>query len=372
MMRVRILDAIVRRDGESLALWVTEAEGESSLAVLELADAIAGSVGALATIPEALERSILREPSRWVPALGRQVRGHPSEDAGAAATLVARFGTAEEAALLRDFERSSSGRPKRRGLATQLIRRLSPTVRVHDLGLTMYEIGDRSVRITETRRKTAALLLFLVTRSDLAANREQVMEALWPDQTPKSALNSLHQTIFFLRRELEPWYEEGATADYVHMDTDLVRLDKELFQVDSVAFARQAADIVGSGAAGPRGPEMLALYRGHFAPEFEYEDWAEEWRSHLHTSFLHLAQATSSALVRDGRYGEVVEILTPVVGLDPTAFDLRGTLVGCLAAAGAKDASLAQYRSLALAHERDLGLPVRPFDELVQAVSAMG
>jgi DNA-binding SARP family transcriptional activator len=272
---------------------------------------------------------------------------------------------------LRDFERKPSGRPKKRGLATQLIRRVSATVRVHDLGLTIYDIGDRSVNLTDTRRKSAALLLYLITRPDLAANREQVMEALWPDQTPKSALNSLHQTIFFLRRELEPWYEDGATADYVHMDTELVRLDGDLFQVDSVAFARQAADIIGAGTAASRGSEMLALYRGHFAPEFEYEEWADEWRTHLHTTYLHLAHATSSALIVERRYGEVVEALTPVVALDSTAFDLRGTLVGCLAAAGARDASLAQYRSMAAAHERDLGIPARRYDDLLQAVSAM-
>ena len=371
MSRVRILDAIVQRDGESLALWISEAESDSALTILELADAIATAVGSLAPVPQALERSILREPTRWVGALSRQVRGLPSEDAGAAAALVARYGAADDADLLREYERGPSGRPKRRGLATQLVRRVSPTVRVHDLGLTSYDIGDRTVHLTETRRKTAALLLYLVTRPDLAANREQVMEAHWPDQTPKSALNSLHQTIFFLRRELEPWYEDGATAGYVHMDTELVRLDRELFQVDSVAFARQAADIAATGTAGTRGPELLALYRGQFAPEFEYDEWATEWRTHLHTSYLHLAHATTSSLVEDRRYGEAVEVLAPVVGLDPTAFELRGALVGCLAAAGARDASVAQYRSMAVAHERDLGLPARPYQELVDAVSAM-
>lgn len=369
--RVHILQAVVARDGEGLALWMSQAEAESSLAVLELADAVATAVGTLAPVPESLERSILREPRRWISALSRQVQDGPSDNAGAAAALIARYGTAEDATVLRDFEKAGSGKPRKRGLTTQLIRRVSPAVRVHDLGLASYEIGDRGVKLTETRRKTAALLLFLVTRSDLAANREQVMEALWPDQTPKSALNSLHQTIFFLRRELEPWYEDGASADYVHMDAELVRLDLDLFQVDSVAFARQSADIIGTGTAGSRGPEMLALYRGHFAPEFEYEEWADTWRTHLHTNFLHLAQATSRALVVEHRFGEVVEILTAVVALDPVAFDLRGTLIGCLAAAGAKDASLAHYRSMAAAHERELGLPAPSYADLVRDTSAM-
>ena len=105
------------------------------------------------------------------------------------------------------------------------------------------------------------------------------MENLWPDQSPKSAMNSLHQTLFFLRRDIEPWYEDGSTADYVRMESDVVFLDQDLFRVDSVAFVRQASDILATGSALGRGAEMLRLYRGVFAPEFEYEECAEDWRT---------------------------------------------------------------------------------------------
>ncbi len=368
MPRARILEAVLARDGSGLAQLISDAEDDSALALLELADVIAMAIGSLVTLPEALERSILREPSRWIAALRRQVQNERSEDASAAASLVARFGTAEDAAVLRDFDRASDGRGRRRGLASKLIRRVSPTVRVHDLGLTSYEIGTRVVTLTETRRKPAALLLYLVTRPDLVATREQVMDSLWPDQSPKSALNSLHQTLFFLRRELEPWYEDGSTADYVRVELDLVFLDRALFQIDSVAFARQVSDILGSGTALARGPEMLRLYKGSFAPEFEYEEWTEDWRTHLHGSFLRLAHATSKALIQEGRYSDGVEVLATVVALDPTAFDLRSTLVACLAATGAMDAAHAHYRSMAAAHERDLGLPARPYEEIVRSV----
>ena len=49
--------------------------------------------------------------------------------------------------------------------------------------------------------------------------------------------------------------------------------------------------------------------RGHFAPEFEYEEWASEWRSSLHGSYLHLAHATALALVEAGRYVETIDAL---------------------------------------------------------------
>ena len=303
--------SVAERDGAKLDLWVTEAERDSALALLDLADVIATSIGMLNPVPEALERSIIQAPERWVPALGRQLALQDPATAFAAAALVARYGTLDDAKLLKAFDRTHPSRPRRRGYVTKLIRRVSPTVRVHDLGPTRYEVGDREVVVTETRRRSAMLLLYLITHPRLAATKEQVMEGLWPDQSPGSAINSLHQTLFVLRRDLEPWYEEGATADYVRMESDMVFLDSEIFQIDSVSFNRQATDILRTGTASERGPEMLRLYRGRFAPEFEYEEWADPWRTQLHATYLHLAHATARALIRDGRVAEAVDVLTP-------------------------------------------------------------
>ena len=54
--------------------------------------------------------------------------------------------------------------------------------------------------------------------------------------------------------------------------------------------------------------------------------------------------------------------------LDPKAFDLSATLVACLAATGATDAAQAHYRSLASAHERELGLPAHSYEQMLTRV----
>ncbi len=316
LTRARILRAVAERDGAKLHVWIAEAERDSALALLDLADVIAASIGMLNPVPEAVERSIIQAPERWVPALGRQLALEDPATAFAAAALVARYGTLDDAKLLKAFDRTHPSRPRRKGYVTKLIRRVSPTVRVHDLGPTRYEVGNREVVVTETRRRSAMLLLFLITHPRLAATKEQVMEGLWPDQSPRSAINSLHQTLFVLRRDLEPWYEEGATADYVRMESDMVYLDAELFQVDSVSFNRQVTDILRTGTASDRGPEMLRLYRGRFGPEFEYEEWADPWRTQLHGAFLHLAHATAQALIRDRRVADAADVLTPIMQVD--------------------------------------------------------
>jgi DNA-binding SARP family transcriptional activator len=197
------------------------------------------------------------------------------------------------------------------------------------------------------------------------------MESLWPDQSPQSALNSLHQTLFFLRRLLEPWQDEGIPSAYIRMEADVVLLNPDLFQIDSVAFQRQAIAILASRQCAQQGPFMLRLYKGTFAPEFEYEPWADDWRTQVHATFLRLADATSRELMDAAEVELAADLLTHVTSVDPSALELRGRLVRAMAMLGAKDAAQAQYRGLVAAYDRELGEPAPSFRVLVEGVDSM-
>ena len=237
----------------------------------------------------------------------RQVERHEKSPGRSSAKLLADFGTLDHLQPLMEYERAVGVRSRRRSYSKDLVRRTSPTLRVHDLGRTWYEIAGRSLRSSDSRRKASTLLLYLVTRTKQTATREQIMDDLWPDQAPDSALNSLHQTLHFVRRDIAPWVDEGVSADYVPMGLELVFLDPDLVQVDSVAFLRQATAAISSQELARRGPDLFALYSGRFAPEFEYEEWAADWRTLVHTTYLHLTHATAQALSSSGRLAHAAE-----------------------------------------------------------------
>ena len=73
-----------------------------------------------------------------------------------------------------------------------------------------------------------ALLCFLLTRPSMSSTRDQVLDALWPELDPLDALNSLNQTVYFLRRVLEESYVDDLSPGYLHHDSDLIWLDQEL------------------------------------------------------------------------------------------------------------------------------------------------
>ncbi len=54
---------------------------------------------------------------------------------------------------------------------------------------------------------------------------------------PRSPVNSLNQTLYFLRRVFEEDYSEDLSPGYVHHDSDVIWLDRELVTSRSVELS---------------------------------------------------------------------------------------------------------------------------------------
>jgi DNA-binding SARP family transcriptional activator len=211
------------------------------------------------------------------------------------------------------------------------------------------------------RRKPAALLLYLVSRSAFTAHRDQVVDDLWPDADPSSALNSLNQSLYFLRREIDPWYEDGVSPDYIGFEGDLVWLDAELVTSDSAEFLaslNRLTDGVGSVL------DLLRSYTGHFAPEFEYEEWALAFRSKLKSKFLESASSSLSKRIRAGDLEGARNVALLALEADESATDLERALVWLHWQLGAQSAAKAQHEHLVRLDQLD-GLEPEPLSQLV-------
>jgi two-component SAPR family response regulator len=182
------------------------------------------------------------------------------------------------------------------------------------------------------------------------------MEDLWPNLDPDSAANSLNQTLYFLRRDIDPWYEDGVSANYVRYESELMWLDKELVSVDSIDFQEEARRAVGRHFDSAVPGSVLTLYRGRFAPEFEYEDWATTWRDGLHASYLHLAETAVIRLCTARLYHETAEVCQLVLSVDPGAESIERALIWTYGVIGAASAAAEQYQHLAKAMREGLGI----------------
>ncbi len=362
-VRLALVVAIAKQDGDEITAAILDAASVGEMALLETADAVGEALHLLTEQSSALSKSVEQWPSRWLPVLRRQLEGGDTPSAHVAATLLDQHGAPEDVGRLRAYEKTYRKR-RATGLGRALVHRVSPTLEVLDLGRVTLAIGNREVALSSIRRKPASLLMYLATRAKFTATREQVLDELWPDNDPGGASNSLNQSLYFIRREVDPWYEDDVSADYIHYEAELLWLDPSLTLVASAEFVASARAALTSDVSSKETLSLVERYTGQFSPEFEYEEWAIAWRSRVHASFLGLANAAIVRLFERGDPVTALAIAHRAFAVDPEALDIEHRLIWLFWHSGAKSAAQAQYEHYSGRHKSD-GLEPLPLDELV-------
>ncbi|HYK94642.1 MAG TPA: BTAD domain-containing putative transcriptional regulator [Candidatus Dormibacteraeota bacterium] len=303
---------------------------------------------------------VRRRPWRWREPIRRAVTT-PGAASWPAARLLDEIGELADVPLLRGLARTARegrGFPLGRGLA----RRLAPKVVVEDLGRVRIAIGSRVVESSDVRRKVLALLSLLLTKSNWTATREEVADSLWPDLDPQSALNSLNQTVYFLRRVFEPEYREDLSPGYVQQDGETIWIDPALVH----ARSRRCLELIRSATAEPDDLSVVALahaYLGKFSIDFAYEEWSGPFRDALHASYLRVMEQAIRADIDAGRLVRGVLLAERAAEVETDSEEIQLALIRVYRLAGAHAAAAESYAKYSRAL-KDLGLDVPPMGDL--------
>jgi hypothetical protein len=116
--------------------------------------------------------------------------------------------------------------------------------------------GDRELELGGPQRQVVLALLAL--RANQAVSRSELIDGIWGEDPPPSAVNALHVHVAGLRRELEPNRASRAPGKFLLASGPGYSLRREHGQLDAQVFGRhldaalriwQAAPL--SGAPGP-------------------------------------------------------------------------------------------------------------------------
>jgi DNA-binding SARP family transcriptional activator len=311
---------------------------------------------------EVLSAEAASRPVRWRGSLRRALADRNPATKAAAARMIELIGERSDVASLRRLSRELKAEHRNPDLGRALARRVAPRAYVEDLGRIEMRIGERHLPGTSIRRKALALLTFLLAQPRMSATRDQVLEALWPDQDPGQAANSLHQTVYFLRRVFEPDYSDDLSPGYLHHDPDVLWLDPELIDSRSQVVRRLI------GAMGPRpfpgdADRLSELYVGRFALDFSYEEWAVPVREHLHARYLEIIERAIHSESDAGRVDRAIRLAQHALDIDPELDEVERTVIKLYRFAGAHAAAAEQYEHYETV-QRDLGLDTPSFGDL--------
>ena len=176
----------------------------------------------------------------------------------------------------------------------------------------------------------------------MASTRDQVLDALWPDLDPLDAVNSLNQTVYFLRRVLEEDYVDDLSPGYLHHDSDLIWLDRDLVR-SRCNDCRRLVRAMPIAPSPDAVSDLVDQYAGRFALDFEYEEWAAPFRDWLHASVLEIVERAVIEDLGTGHFERGIRLARRILDIDPNAEQIEVSLLHLYRASGAHAAAAEQY-----------------------------
>ena len=246
-----------------------------------------------------------------------------------------------------------------------------PGLRAHLLGETRLILGDRPIPDNAwPRRAMRSLLLLLLTTPGHRLPRDQVIDQLWPDASPKTALNALYVSLHGLRRVLEPTLRTGRDSAYLELVGDVVRLRPEA--IDWIDVEVFLAALGSPGAVNQREQlaAALSLYTGDLLADEPYVDWPIARRQHLRSAWRDAVLTFADLECAAGQPLHAVAALERVTRGDPTDEPAARALMRSLADAGRREDALRQYDRFRQVLETELGiLPGAETEDLRTAIA---
>ena len=157
-------------------------------------------------------------------------------------------------------------------------------------------------------KKARDLLKLLVAHRGRPVPREQLIEALWPDDEPGAAANRFRVALSTVRTVLDP-QRARPTDHFVRSEGNALVLDTDRVAVDVERFL--AAVNAGEYAVAE------SLYVGDVLPEDRYEDWTIALREQARLGYLTAASALARTAVAAGDDERAAALHLRLLDLDP-------------------------------------------------------
>ncbi len=209
-------------------------------------------------------------------------------------------------------------------------------------------------------QKRRALLAALLLEANRIVSRDRLIDALWGEEPPDTARNTIQVYVSQLRKLLPEGTLETEPPGYrLIVDPDTV----DLFQFIGLTQQARAALTVGNAVdAAETLREALALWRGPALADLAWEPLAQGEVVRLEELRLAALEDRIDADLALGRHGQLVAELEQLVAEHPLRERLRGQLMLALYRSGRQADALAVYQRARRALVDELG--IEPGDSL--------
>jgi DNA-binding SARP family transcriptional activator len=222
------------------------------------------------------------------------------------------------------------------------------------------------------KRRARMLLAVLAAHLGTTLSRDSALDILWPDADPDAAINSLNQTVFQLRRYIDPAYRGGESPEYIVSTAEFVGLHPDLVLTDLAEIRRLPTRLAAADWHQRQGLAQRAasLVQGEFLADFRYEDWVGRQQLLIHGEVRKRLLAVAAAPGSGFDVDVAAQAATALLALDPFDEAAIVALADCFTQSGRKAAAHRMVVDFVKRLHADLDLP--PSREFDSAIARLG
>ncbi len=224
--------------------------------------------------------------------------------------------------------------------------RNNPLARVQLLGPVRAWQDERELELGPPRQR--AVFAVLAMHTNKTVSRDELVDGVWGDDPPASAVNSVYIYVAGLRRALEPDRGRRAPATILASSGAGYQLRLEPGQPDAVAFGRHLAKARTLRAEG----DLASAVRSLEAASALWQEaplsgipgsWAETERVRLGEMWLTALEERTEIMLARGAHAEAAAELAGLVRGHPLRERFRGQLMLALYRCGRQAEALAVF-----------------------------
>ena len=208
----------------------------------------------------------------------------------------------------------------------------------------------------------AFLLALLLARAGRPVSTTELIDLIWGDDAPASALNVIHKYVGGLRRLIEPELPTRATGSFLHRrgNSYVIAMSSEI--LDLIAFRELVARALAEHdeRALDLFAEALGRWHGPAGGVFANRTATEPIFAAIDAEFFDVCVTATTLAVALGRPTRILPSLQLAASIAPLNEPVQASLVSALSAAGNQAEALAVVAAVRARLAEDLGIEPGP------------
>ncbi|MCW2879400.1 MAG: transcriptional regulator, family [Sphaerisporangium sp.] len=234
-------------------------------------------------------------------------------------------------------------------------------LRFHLLGPLRVWRGETEVELSSYKQR--AVLAVLLLRAGAPVRRQEIIDAVWGDDAPESAVNLVQTYVGRLRRRVDPghvarsgssWLAGLGSAYAVRLedcDADLLRFRAKAAEARQTASPKESLDLL---------LQALRLWQGPCLSDLDHILKGHPWVRAIDQERINVLLESAKIALQLGLAAEVIPQLRSVASAEPLDEAVHSWLVLALATSGAQAEALAEYESTRARLADELGIDPGP------------